>query len=120
MLNNESRKKYAAYLISLVLGTNYEKVYNSLILINNKLDKNKNSESKETVDFVCEIDDEIIGIEMNNNGSKDILERNISYAVDLYKSKMKKGSSYNYQKVVQININNFTFFGNGKTIEKIL
>lgn len=54
MLNNESRKKYAAYFISLVLNIEYNKIYDSLIFMKNKLDKNKNSESKETVDFVCE------------------------------------------------------------------
>ena len=118
MLNNESRKKYVCYLISLSLDMDYKKVYDSIVFVNNKLEKEKYSVSSKTVDFVCKIDNEIIGIEMNNNRAKASLERNISYAADLYKSKMIKGAPYEYQKVIQININNFSFKGNEKTIER--
>jgi len=118
MLNNYSRKKYVSYLISLALNKDYEKIYSSIIFLNNKLDKENIRESSKTVDFVCTIDNEVIGIEMNNNTSKEALERNISYAADLYKSKMIRGRKYEYQKVVQININNFTFKGNNKIIEE--
>ena len=118
MLNNESRKIYAAYLIALTLDMDYKKVYDSLIFVKDKLDKENYHESSKTVDLVCKIDKEIIGIEMNNNTSKAALERNLSYAADLYKSKMIRGSAYNYQKVIQININNFTFEGNNSTIER--
>ena len=118
MLNNESRKKYVCYLISLSLDMDYKEVYESIIFVNNKLDKEKYNSSSKTVDFVCKLDNEIIGIEMNNNVTKTSLERNISYAADLYKSKMIKGVPYEYQKVIQININNFSFKGNDKTIER--
>ncbi len=118
MINNSSRKKYAAYLISLVLNMDYDDVYNNLILISENLDKSKYNESKKEVDFVCKINDEVVGIEMNNNVTKEALERNISYAADLYKSKMIKGRAYEYQKVLQININNFTFKGNKVEIER--
>ena len=117
MINNEERKKYASYLIALSLNKSYDQVYESIIFVNNKMENEKEIEKRRTVDFVCKIDNEIIGIEMNNNDSKTMLERNISYAADLYKSKMLKGKVYEYQKVVQININNFTFEGNENTVE---
>ena len=117
MINNEERKKYASYLISLALNKDYKEINESIIFVNNKLDKEKEIEKGRTVDFVCIIDNEIIGIEMNNNGSKTMLERNISYASDLYKSKMIKGRAYEYQKVVQININNFTFADHDEPVE---
>lgn len=46
--------------------------------------------------------------------------RNISYTMDLYKSEMKRGTEYNYKKVTQININNFTLGNNNKTKEEYL
>ena len=118
MLNNSSRKQYSAYLIALVLNLDYEKVYDSLIFVNNKLDREKYKDSGKTVDFVCRLNGKIIGIELNNNSSKASLERNISYAADLYKSKMVSGKEYDYETVIQININNFTFEGNSKIIEE--
>ena len=118
MLNNSSRKQYSAYLIALVLNLDYEKVYDSLIFVNNKLDREKYKDSGKTVDFVCRLNGKIIGIELNNNSSKASLERNISYAADLYKSKMVSGKEYDYETVIQININNFTFEGNSKIKEE--
>ena len=118
MINNSSKKKYSAYLISLVLGLEYKEVYSSLIFVNNKLDREKYKDSSKTVDFVCRLNGKIIGIEMNNNSTKEALERNISYAADLYKSKMVSGEKYNYETVLQININNFTFEGNNKIMEE--
>ena len=55
---------------------------------------------------------------MNNQYSPTRLERNISYASEIYKIKMKKGSNYNYQKVIQININNFSFYGDDTIINE--
>lgn len=118
MINNESKKEYASYLIALVLKMDYKKVYESIIFVKEQIDKDRYIDSKKTVDFVCEIDGEIIGIEMNNNGSKTSLERNISYAADLYKSKMIREKEYDYRRVIQININNFAFKGNKEIVEK--
>ena len=119
MINNEKRKKYAVYLISEVLQVDYNEIYNSLVFMKEKLDREKEKEKGKTVDFVCKINGEIIGIEMNNNNKvKPMLERNISYAADLYKSDLNKGEVYHYNKVVQININNFSFKSNNKIIEK--
>ena len=119
MINNEKRKKYAAYLISKVINVNYKEVYDNLIFMKEKLDKYKYIDKGKTVDFVCKIKGEIIGIEMNNNKKvKPSLERNISYAADLYKSNLNKGEVYHYNKVIQININNFSFKDNNKVIEK--
>ncbi|MGM9879150.1 MAG: hypothetical protein ACI31R_03915, partial [Bacilli bacterium] len=39
-------------------------------------------------------------------------------AADLFKSKMESGHKYEYELVIQININNFTFQGNDKIMEE--
>lgn len=118
MINNTKRKKYAAYLISLVLELDYQKVYDGLEFQKEGIDREKEIHQGKTVDFICKIDNEIICIEMNNNlSSTKPLSRNISYASDLYKAGVNQGTGYNYNKVIQININNFTFKGNDETLE---
>ena len=82
------------------------------------MDKNRYHDSNQTVDFACELEGEVYNIEMNNNTSISSLERNVSYVHELYKSKMQRGGTYNYQKTIQINLNNFSFLGNDKTMEE--
>ena len=117
MLNNESRKQYVSYLLSLLIGKDRKEIEENIIFVKNKLDKKNYHDSSKTLDLVCELEDEIYNIEMNNNTSIESLERNISYINDLYKSKMKRGSEYQYQKSIQINLNNFSFEGEDNTIE---
>ena len=117
MLNNESRKKFSAYLISMILNVPFDEIFNTLQFVNNKLDKNKSIEKNRTVDFLCKINDEYVGIEMNNIYSPTKLERNISYASDIYKKNMKTGVPYDYNYSIQIDLNNFTF-NNDKIIDE--
>ena len=118
MINNESRKKYAALIISSVLERDYNEIYNSIEYVKNKLDKQLDIEKGREVDFICKLKDEYIGIEMNNNYSKEAYERNISYAMGIYKSKEIRGSKYSFNKILQINLNNFTFENNDKEVEE--
>ena len=118
MINNESRKKYAALIISSVLERDYNEIYNSIEYVKNKLDKQLDIEKGREVDFICKLKDEYIGIEMNNNYSKEAYERNISYAMGIYKSKEIRGSKYSFNKILQINLNNFTFENNDREAEE--
>ena len=117
MLNNESRKKFSAYLISMILNVSFDEIFNTLQFVNNKLDKNKSIEKNRTVDYLCKINGEYIGIEMNNIYSPTRLERNISYANDIYKKNMKTGIPYDYNVIYQVNLNNFSF-NNDKTMDE--
>jgi len=117
MLNNEDRKKFSAYLISMILNVSFDEIFNTLKFVNNKLDKNKSIEKNRTVDYLYKINGEYICIEMNNIYSPTRLERNISYASDIYKKNMKTGVPYDYNYSIQIDLNNFTF-NNDKTIEE--
>ena len=118
MFNNSKRKKYSAYLISQILNIPFEEVNDSLVFINNKLDLERIKDTKRCVDFLCKIGDEYIGIEMNNNPDIPSLERNISYAVDVFKRETSPGKNrYHFKKVIQININNFALEHTKKAIE---
>ena len=118
MINNESRKKYAALIISSVLERDYNEIYDSIEYVKNKLDKQVDIEKVREVDFICKLKDEYIVIEMNNNYSKEAFERNISYAMGIYKSKEIRGSKYSFNKILQINLNNFTFEDNNREVEE--
>ena len=63
MLNNESKKQYASYLISLALNMDYKQVYDNIIFVKNKLDKKNKDEKGYEVDFVCNKADERIYIQ---------------------------------------------------------
>jgi len=118
MLNNESRKKYVAYLLSLIINKSMDYIMKNITFSKSELDKDNYHQSKKTVDLVCKIDDDIYNIELNNTTTIESLERNIAYAIDLYKSKMYRGSKYDYRKTLQINICNFSFEGHEKTMDE--
>lgn len=75
MLNNESRKKYVSYLLSLLIHKNQKEIEENITFIKNKLDKENYYTSNKTVDFVCKVKDKIYNIEMNNNTDYTTLER---------------------------------------------
>ena len=120
MLNNTKRKKYVAYLLSLILEENFKDVLNGLEFVKESMDKENYYDSKKTVDLICKFKDKYYNIEMNNNNTeKERLERNISYLTKIYDGSMKIGNKkYIYNNCVQININNFNFRGNTKEIDK--
>ncbi len=119
MINNSERIKYAAYIISLALNISFDEVMSSISVVNNKVDHDKISDPMKTVDFLCKVNGEYVGIEMNNYDSKEALERNLSYAFDTFKRESKSGDErYNFKRIVQININNFVFEGTKDTVEQ--
>lgn len=117
MFNNSSKKKYVSYLLSLVLNKDYDEIYNSIEFSKDKLDNDNYYDSKRSVDLVCKIEGEYYNIEMNNNNKRSMLERNIEYVSKLYSDSNKTGNDYIYNKVVQININNFSFDGYDKVFD---
>ncbi len=118
MFNNENRKQYVCYFLSLVLGKNRKEIETGIEFVKNKIDQESVHEKRKTVDLVCRFQEEIWNIEMNNATTITQLERNISYLMDLYKNQMKRGNKYQYQKIVQMNINNFSFVGHKETMQK--
>ena len=70
------------------------------------------------VDILCKIKGKIINVEVNNNTSKSLLERNLAYMFSLYHGDMKEGSKYRFNSIIQININNFRFSGKKDVLEE--
>ena len=117
MINNEEHKQYATQLLSYFMDLSREEIYNHIVFLKNKLDNKKESEPRKTVDMLLKVKERIINVEVNNNSSKAALERNLEYSHKIYRMKRKKGKGYKYYDLLQLNINNFTFEGNDKTIE---
>lgn len=107
MFNNESRKKYICFFLSNILNISYRKIYDKIIFANVTLDKIGYYESKKIVDLLVKIDDEYINVEMNSYYSKNRIYRNFHYLTKIFSKDMRIGSKYKYNKVIQININNY-------------
>ena len=118
MINNESRMEYICYLIASIFNEDYNEVLKNTKFIKNNIDKYKNEESNKTVDLLCKIKGKILNVEVNNNTSKSSLERNLGYMFSLYSANMKRGHKYNFNEVIQININNFRFKGRKDVLEE--
>ncbi len=117
IFQNENRMKYSCKLISYFVDINYEELLKKIKLVKSELNMEDIKVKNERCDYVAEVDDSLINIEVNNNNSLMTMERNLEYAYRLYLSKVVKGKEYNYTQTIQININNFAFQGNEKIID---
>ena len=118
MFQNENRIKYSAKFLSYFIDVSYEDILNNIVLGKNELDKEKESDKGERCDYIAHLNDSVLNIEVNNNSSLEVLERNMEYAHRLFSSKITRNDkTYEYTQVIQINLNNFAFLGNDKIID---
>ena len=118
MFQNENRIKYSAKFLSYFIDVEYEDILNNICLAKNELDKNNENDKGERCDYVALLSDTSLNIEVNNNSSLEVLERNMEYAHRLYSKKIKRGKeNYQYTQVIQFNLNNFAFKGNDKIVD---
>ena len=118
MFQNENRIKYSAKFLSYFIDVEYEDILNNICLAKNELDKNNESDKGERCDYVALLSDTSLNIEVNNNSSLEVLERNMEYAHRLYSKKIRRGEeNYQYTQVIQFNLNNFSFKGNDKIVD---
>ena len=110
MFQNENRIKYSAKFISYFIDVDYEVILNNIKLGNNEIDKEKEFDRALRCDYIANLDDTILNIEVNNNSSPEVLERNMKYAHRLFSKKVKtEDNNYKYSQVIQINLNNFFY-----------
>lgn len=118
MFQNENRIKYSAKFLSYFIDVEYEDILNNMCLAKNELDKIDENDKGERCDYVALLSDTSLNIEVNNNSSLEVLERNMEYAHRLYSKKIKRGEeNYQYTQVIQFNLNNFAFKGNDKIVD---
>ena len=102
------------FLISELTDYSYEELLENISIVKNELDKDNAYKKGLRCDFVADIKGNKINIKMNNNTSSDVIDRNLEYAFRLYSN---KSSRYEYNFVLQININNYAIEGNKNIIE---
>ena len=118
MFQNENRIKYSAKFLSYFIDVEYEDILNNICLAKNELDKNNENDKGERCDYVALLSDTSLNIEVNNNSSLEVIERNMEYAHRLYSKKIRRGEeNYQYTQVIQFNLNNFAFKGNDKIVD---
>ena len=125
MFQNENRIKYSAKFLSYFVDVSYEELLKNIKLSKNIVGKENEKDKNNRCDYVARIGSTTLGIEVNNNYSVEIMERNLEYAHKQYSEKIKKGGIktsdgkkvYEYSQTIQFNINNFAFKGNDKIID---
>ena len=118
MFQNENRIKYSAKFLSYFIDVDYEVILNNIELGKNEIDEEKEFDKALRCDYIARLDDTILNIEVNNNSSLEVLERNMKYAHRLFSKKVKtEDNNYKYSQVIQINLNNFSFISNNKIID---
>ena len=118
MFQNENRLSYSALLASYFLeDITYEELLDNLVLVKNELDKSVENKKGLRCDYIADIRGSKLNIEINNNYSKEVMERNLEYSFRLFSSNNKRGKGSQYNQVIQICLNNFAFEGNDKIIE---
>ena len=118
MFQNENRIKYSAKFLSYFIDIDYEVILNNIELGKNEIDEEKEFDKAFRCDYIARLDDTILNIEVNNNSSLEVLERNMKYAHRLFSKKVKtEDNNYKYFQVIQINLNNFSFTSNNKILD---
>ncbi len=98
--------KFPCKLLSYLIDMSYEELLANLKFTKNETGKEKKEDSNYRQDLVVTLDDVSINIEMNNNSSEEIRERNISYMMRLREDRKSKK---NYNQIIQVNLNNYCY-----------
>ena len=116
MFNNQ-KPEYICYFISTFFNIDYRYVYNNIKIGNNLLPKVKEQEKEKIVDLICELDEVLYVIEMNNQADIKVLKRNMEYLYKIAGTKRKRGKE-KIRKIILINLNNFCFKKTEEVVEK--
>lgn len=97
-------KRYLIKLINLIFNFNYK----NIIIKNNELASGGIKDKSSFTDLICSNDNVDFIIEMNNNKSNSILEKNMGYLFRQHIRKINKKNNYGKNKYTYlINIDNF-------------
>ena len=117
MFYHQKRIKYSAKFFSYIIDVPYKELLKKVKLVKSELDKDKVYQKGERCDYVAEINRSLLNLEVNTNPSHEILERNMEYAFRLYRKLSRLGSNHEYRQVIQVNLNNFCYKNNNKSVD---
>ena len=115
---SKEAKKYLVLLIHVILGYSYEDLENNIYFGNIEFPNNINNKSSYS-DLVCKYKKTDIIIEMNNENSKKLLNKNYHYLFKQHTRKSNNKNNYGENnKTILINIDNFDILGKKNFIYK--
>ncbi len=109
ILNREKNVDILESLISIITDIPLEKITGRLKIKTRELELYNKKERREQVDLLLDYDGDMINIELNNNSSRGIQERNLVYLCNVHSRQLERGDN-NYSqinKTIQIGLNNF-------------
>ncbi len=102
-------KKYLCKFLSYYFkDVTVEELEENIVFLKNEQDKTNVDEKARRVDLLTQIGNLKINIEINNCGTKEMMERNIEYICRTYGEQSKSGTKEKHDFVIAFNINNFT------------
>ena len=105
LFGREECIKFPCKLLSYIVDMSYEDLLKKLHFSKNETGKKNRKERAYRNDLVVVVDDTTINIEMNNNASEEVRDRNFEYLMRIRNDKRNS----NYTPVIQININNYSY-----------
>lgn len=115
LLGKEECKDFVAAIISEVMKLPYDKVKDNLRIKGNYINTNVNRKNS-VADNMYNIEDGVINIEINYSCTKESVNKNMRYLCNLLLDQVDIGKKDIYDKVTQININNYDYFKKGEFI----
>lgn len=109
MFVNSNNVKYGAKLISYFVDVSYEELLDRIRILNNEVDKDNVYSKNQRCDYVAQIDDTIVNIEVNCNSTILSLLKSLTYGYRWFTKNIRVGSEYIFTQTIQINLNNFAF-----------
>lgn len=104
---SEATNGYKARLIHLITGIPEENLKKAIYESKELKVSNKKDKIYKT-DIIVKVEGNILNIEMNGQKYKGLQNKNTSYYTKLESEQFDKGNNYlEFQKVIQINIDNF-------------
>lgn len=104
--------KYPCKLLSYIVDLSYEELLNSLTFSKTETGTESAKDYEYRNDLVVDIDGTKVIVEMNNNSSEKMRERNVSYMMRIREDRKEK---YAYEQIILINLNNYRYKGDYET-----
>ena len=115
---SEKTKEYKAKLIHLITGIDEEKLLEAEYVCKEFPANNKKNKVYRS-DIVVNVENNILNIEMNKMYYKGLFEKNNTYMNKIRSESFNRGEDYlEIEKVIQINIDNFTHYKGDKIVYK--
>ena len=108
LFQREDCIKYPCKLLSYIVSLSYEDLLCHMSFDKTETDKEGDSSYSYRQDLVVTIDNAKIVVEMNNNDTEKVRQRNLSYMMRIREDRKEKDT---YRQTILVNLNNYCYKG---------